>query len=123
MNPVIERILEMENNDKCTVKKVKEEDVDITAVEMAKIYQQESTLIETVGKKFKNPKFNSSSNKRRKFMKPLEEEGIHKIFIIVFLNNIVLFDFIYVDNCYYYLLFVYFLLYYINESHFIYCTH
>ncbi len=74
MNPAIEKILALENEDKNLVQKVKEEDVDVTAEEMAEIYRQESTLIETVAKKFKNTKSDSlPPSKRMKFLKPSED--------------------------------------------------
>lgn len=76
MNPTIERLMELENCDnKSIVKKIKEEDVDVTVEEMAEFQRQESTLVETIAKKFKRakPDPNEAPIKKLKFMKPEED--------------------------------------------------
>ncbi|XP_065202923.1 M-phase phosphoprotein 6 [Planococcus citri] len=73
MNPVIERIMALDEDDKTGVKRqIKEEDVDVTAEEMAKFRQEESTLVETVAKKFR-PKNDEPPAKKMKFLKPKDE--------------------------------------------------
>lgn len=71
MNPVIERIMALED-DKSTVKREIEEDVDVTAEEMAKFRREESTLVETVAKKFSR-KNDEPSSKKMKFLKPQDD--------------------------------------------------
>lgn len=75
MNPVIEKIMEMENNDQKVTVEVKEEDVDVTAEEMAVICKQESTLIESTVKSSNKRSSSTLSppSTKRKFLKPADD--------------------------------------------------
>lgn len=75
MNPVIEKIMEMENSDQKVQKEIKEEDVDVTAEEMAVLCKQESTLIESTskGSKKRSSSTFSAPESKRKFLKPADD--------------------------------------------------
>lgn len=81
MNPVIEKLMALENCDISLVKNIKEEDVDVTVEEMIQCRRQQSTLVETIAKKFKKGKRDSDGNddgdenpiKKLKFLKPEED--------------------------------------------------
>lgn len=81
MNPVIEKLMALENCDISLIKKIKEEDVDVTIEEMIQCRRQQSTLVETIAKKFKKGKRDSDNNddsdknpiKKLKFLKPEED--------------------------------------------------
>lgn len=74
MNPIIERVMALEYDDKTAIKReIKEEDVDVTAEEMVRFRQEESTLVETVAKKFNSRNRGNGDHplrKKMKFLKP-----------------------------------------------------
>lgn len=75
MNPAIEKLMEMENNDPKVKVEVKEEDVDITAEEMAVVRQQEATLIESTVRSSNKRSSSTLSppSSKRKFLKPADD--------------------------------------------------
>ncbi|KAK7576029.1 hypothetical protein V9T40_012315 [Parthenolecanium corni] len=75
MNPVIEKIMEMDNQDQKVLTKVKEEDVDVTAEEMAVLYKQEATLIESTVRSCNKRTGSTLSppSTKKKFLKPADD--------------------------------------------------
>ena len=75
MNPELEKILLSEFDDKKMVEKIKEEDVDVSVDEMVRFQREESTLVETIAKKFRKSDSNPENipTKKLKFMKPPED--------------------------------------------------